>query len=164
MVATAAAAACRTFSSLSAKLPSGDLSSKSASLFRTSWLTLWLSVAIASRRAFGVRAVQRGERQARGDFLLDAGIGFHGAAARAAAPRSASSSDCDISRTASNRTDASGLDNEKCATVVLNVLLKPLFVPILVRLSAGADPASFSDSGSIRLRGSASADLTIKTF
>ena len=58
-----------------------------------------------------------------------------------------------MSRTASSRTAASGLDNAKCATVVLNVRLKPLFVPILVRLSAGADPASFSDSGSIKIEG-----------
>ena len=76
----------------------------------------------------------------------------------------ASSSDRNMSRTASNRTATSGLDNAKCATVVLNMRLKLLFVPILLRLSAGADPASFSDSGSIKLRGSPSAGLTIKTF
>ena len=42
--------------------------------------------------------------------------------------------------------------------------LKPLFVPILVRLSAGADPASFSDSGSIKLRGSAVGRLDDKNL
>ena len=45
------AAACRTVGSLSTKLLSGDLSSKRANLFRTSWLTLCFSVEIAWRRA-----------------------------------------------------------------------------------------------------------------
>ena len=71
-----------------------------------------------------------------------------------------------MSRTASSRTAASGLDKPKCASVVCNVRRRWLLVPILVKLSDGAEPASFSVSGSIR---SSVADprrrvLTMKNF
>ena len=42
------------------------------------------------------------------------------------------------------------LDNPKRASVVFKTRRKWLFVPILVRLSTGADPAAFNDSGSIK--------------
>ena len=44
---------------------------------RTSWLTLLAQRGDRVEARLGVGAVQRGERQARGDFLLDAGIRFH---------------------------------------------------------------------------------------
>ena len=112
-----------------------------------------LRVAIAWRRACGVGTVKRSQCQSSGDLFLDAGIRFH-RDPLAQQRYVGLSSDLDISRTASNRTATSGLDNEKCATVARKALLKPLFVPIWVRLSAEADPASFSVRGSINLKGS----------
>ena len=72
-----------------------------------------------------------------------------------------------MSRTASSRTAASGLDSAKCATAIRSVRRSRLFVPILVRLSARRGcrrPSAIS--GSIRSSDgiASSADLTMKTF
>ena len=79
----------------------------------------------------GIRTIERGERQSRGNFILDLGIGFHGGAI---------AQELHIAFvqvlfhlcTASKRTDGSALDKPKRASVVCKTRRKWLLVPILV--------------------------------
>ena len=122
-----------------------------------------LSVADCVETRLGVRSVQRRQRKCRGDFLLDAASRFPTPLRSRSSATVASSSDRSIRARPPAARRRRDCDKPKWATVVLNTRLRRLFVPIFVRLSAGAVPASLSDSGSIRssVSGSPSVDLTM---
>ena len=131
-------------------------SSRAASRLRTSARRRCDSAAIASRRDCAIAAVQRGERQAGLDLLLDAGVGFD------ADPLAQQRQARLVERRASfpSRRPAapttSGLDSAKRATAVLSTRLRRLFVLDLGQLVArrpSRRPSATADRSARRTRG-----------
>ena len=120
-------------------------------LLSTSGRRLWRRAADCGNTRLSVRAVQRSQRQASGDFRLDPRIRLHRVPLTQQLNVVFVQVLLEISGGA-QRAEGSGLDSPKRARLVCNTRRNRLFVPILVRPSTEAEPASFNVTGSIKSR------------